>query len=68
VIGQMAGSLYQQDPTVLTLVTRAPIGVAALIGPWNAPLALTSMKIASCIAFGNSCVAKPAEQTPLAVG
>jgi acyl-CoA reductase-like NAD-dependent aldehyde dehydrogenase len=67
VIGQMAGSLYQQDPTVLTLVTRAPIGVAALIGPWNAPLALTSMKIAGCIAFGNSCVAKPAEHTPLAV-
>src|SRR6185312_5417394 len=36
-------------------------------GPWNAPLALTSMKIAGCIAFGNCCVAKPAEQTPLAV-
>ena len=51
----------------LTLVTREPVGVGALIGPWNAPLALTSMKIAGCIAFGNCCVAKPAEQTPLAV-
>ena len=67
VIGQAAGQLYQQDPAVLTLVTRAPVGVAALVGPWNAPLALTSMKIAGCIAFGNSCVVKPAEQTPLAV-
>ena len=66
-IGQEAGQVYTQDPRYLTFVTREPIGVAALIGPWNAPLALTSMKIAGCIAFGNCCVAKPAEQTPLAV-
>jgi acyl-CoA reductase-like NAD-dependent aldehyde dehydrogenase len=66
-IGQGAGQVYTQDPRYLTFVTREPIGVAALIGPWNAPLALTSMKIAGCIAFGNCCVAKPAEQTPFAV-
>ncbi len=66
-IGQTAGQVYTQDSRYLTFVTREPIGVAALIGPWNAPLALTSMKIAGCIAFGNCCVAKPAEQTPLAV-
>ena len=66
-IGQGAGEVYSQDSRYLTLVTREPVGVAALIGPWNAPLALTTMKIAGCIAFGNTCVAKPAEQTPLAV-
>ena len=66
-IGQCAGQVYTQDSRYLTLVTREPIGVAALIGPWNAPLALTSMKIAGAIAFGNCCVAKPAEHTPLAV-
>jgi acyl-CoA reductase-like NAD-dependent aldehyde dehydrogenase len=66
-IGQSAGELYTQDSRHLTLVAREPVGVGALIGPWNAPLALTSMKIAGCIAFGNCCVAKPAEQTPLAV-
>ncbi len=66
-IGQCAGQVYSQDPRYMTFVTREPVGVAALIGPWNAPLALTSMKIAGCIAFGNCCVAKPAEQTPLAV-
>jgi len=66
-IGQCAGQVYTEDPRYLTFVTREPVGVAALIGPWNAPLALTSMKIAGCIAFGNCCVAKPAEQTPLAV-
>ena len=66
-IGQCAGQVYTQDPRYMTFVTREPVGVGALIGPWNAPLALTSMKIAGCIAFGNCCVAKPAEQTPLAV-
>jgi len=67
VIGQQAGQLWNQNPKLLTYVTREPIGVAALLGPWNAPLALTSMKIAAAIAFGNSCVVKPSEVTPLAV-
>jgi acyl-CoA reductase-like NAD-dependent aldehyde dehydrogenase len=66
-IGQCSGQIYTQDSRYLTLVTREPVGVAALIGPWNAPLALTSMKIAGAIAFGNCCIAKPAEHTPLAV-
>lgn len=67
VIGQHPGQLWTQNPRLLTYVAREPVGVAALLGPWNAPLALTSMKIAGAIAFGNSCVAKPSEVTPLAV-
>lgn len=67
VLGQHAGQAYTQNAQYLTVVVREPIGVAALIGPWNAPLALTSMKIAGAIAFGNSCVCKPSEVTPLAV-
>ncbi|VCU68752.1 Putative aldehyde dehydrogenase AldA [Pigmentiphaga humi] len=66
-LGQHAGKMYDQTEGYLTLVLREPVGVAALIGPWNAPLALTSMKIAGAIAFGNSCVCKPSEVTPLAV-
>lgn len=64
-IGQMTAELYEQDPLYLTYVRREPVGVAALISPWNSPLALGSMKVASAIAFGNSCVLKPAEQDPL---
>lgn len=64
-IGQMTAELYEQDPNYLTYVRREPVGVAALISPWNSPLALGSMKVASAIAFGNSCVLKPAEQDPL---
>lgn len=64
-IGQASGDLFAQDNDYLTFVRRDPVGVAALLGPWNAPLALTSMKIAAAIAFGNTCVVKPSEQTPL---
>lgn len=66
-IGQSAGQLYEQNPDYLTMVRREPVGVAALISPWNSPLALGSMKIASSIAFGNSCVLKPSEQAPLGI-
>lgn len=66
-IGQTAAELYEQDPNYLTFVRREPVGVAALISPWNSPIGLGSMKIASAIAFGNSCIIKPAEQAPLAL-
>lgn len=66
-IGQAAGRLYEQHPDYLTLVRREPAGVAALISPWNSPIALGSMKIASALAFGNSCVLKPSEQAPLGI-
>lgn len=66
-IGQMTAELYEQDPNYLTYVRREPVGVAALISPWNSPITLGSMKVASAIAFGNSCVLKPAEQAPLAL-
>jgi len=64
-LGQAAGEAWYQTPGVTTYVRRRPAGVAALIGPWNAPLALTSMKVAAALAFGNTCVVKPSEQTPL---
>lgn len=43
---------------------REPLGVAALITPWNLPLYLSTWKIAPCLAMGNTCVLKPAEWTP----
>lgn len=42
-----------------------PVGVVALIVPWNSPLAAACNKIAPALAAGCSCVLKPAEQTPL---
>lgn len=44
---------------------REPLGVAALITPWNFPLAIPAWKIAPALAAGNTTVFKPASQTPL---
>ena len=66
-ISQSAGQRYDQTPGYMTTVSRVPVGVAALIAPWNAPVALATMKIAAALAFGNTAVLKPSEQTPLAL-
>ncbi|MEE8600664.1 aldehyde dehydrogenase [Euzebya tangerina] len=44
--------------------THDPAGVTVAISPWNFPLMLASWKIAPALAFGNTVVLKPAEQTP----
>jgi phenylacetaldehyde dehydrogenase len=44
---------------------RSPVGVAALITPWNSPLLMAAWKVAPALAAGCSCVLKPAELTPL---
>lgn len=49
----------------LNYTLRAPLGVAALITPWNLPLYLLSWKAAPALAMGNTVVAKPSELTPL---
>ena len=44
---------------------REPLGVVALITPWNFPLTIASWKMAPALAAGNTVVLKPAELTPL---
>ena len=46
-------------------VLREPVGVAALIIPWNAPLALLMQKVAPAVLAGCTIVAKPSPETPL---
>jgi len=60
----LSGETYTQTGRYLSLSIEEPIGVGAIIAPWNAPLALASMKIAACMITGNSCLVKPSEQTP----
>ena len=43
---------------------REPVGVVAVISPWNFPIATASWKIAPALAFGNTVVWKPANLTP----
>ncbi|AKS33713.1 aldehyde dehydrogenase family protein [Mycolicibacterium goodii] len=44
---------------------QEPVGVVAMIVPWNAPLISASKKLAPALAAGCSCVLKPADETPL---
>lgn len=44
---------------------REPLGVCALIVPWNFPLVITGWKVAPALAMGNTVVIKPASATPL---
>src|SRR5436305_1025417 len=46
-------------------VFRQPIGVGAIISPWNFPLAILCGMTAAAIVTGNTVVLKPAEQTPV---
>jgi aminomuconate-semialdehyde/2-hydroxymuconate-6-semialdehyde dehydrogenase len=58
----------QEMDGALNYTLRRPLGVAALITPWNLPLYLLSWKAAPALAMGNAVVAKPSELTPLTAG
>ena len=47
------------------LTFREPLGVCALVVPWNFPLVIAAWKIAPALAMGNTIVLKPASVTPL---
>ncbi|MES5816497.1 aldehyde dehydrogenase family protein [Streptomyces sp. RG80] len=53
------------SPEIHSVVVHEPVGVCALITPWNYPLLQASWKIAPALAAGNTFVVKPSEITPL---
>ncbi len=50
---------------IVSRIVHEPVGVCALIAPWNYPLLQMSWKIAPALAAGNTIVMKPSEVTPL---
>jgi aminomuconate-semialdehyde/2-hydroxymuconate-6-semialdehyde dehydrogenase len=48
----------------LNYAVRKPLGVVAVIVPWNLPLLLLTWKVAPALACGNTVVVKPSEETP----
>ena len=65
--GVRAGGDYGVSPAggTRTVVTHKPVGVAALVTPWNFPAAMATRKIAPALAAGCTVVLKPASETPL---
>jgi alpha-ketoglutaric semialdehyde dehydrogenase len=52
-------------PNKFAMSLRMPIGVCGMIAPWNFPMAIPSWKLFPALVCGNTCVIKPAEDTPL---
>ena len=53
-----------REREIVSIVREEPVGVCALLTPWNSPLMQATWKIAPAIAAGNACVLKPSELTP----
>ena len=66
-VDKFFGSTIPVDRDGIVLTFREPIGVAALITPWNFPLNIGNWKTAPALAAGNTVVLKPASLSPLSV-
>jgi acyl-CoA reductase-like NAD-dependent aldehyde dehydrogenase len=54
-------------PNKFAMAVRHPVGICAMITPWNFPMAIPSWKLFPAIVAGNTCIIKPAQDTPLSV-
>ena len=61
----LSGSEAYPDVSRMSWVLYPPAGVVVAIAPWNFPAMQASWKVAPALAFGNTVVLKPAEQSPL---
>jgi acyl-CoA reductase-like NAD-dependent aldehyde dehydrogenase len=52
-------------PNKFAMAVRQPLGVCGMITPWNFPMAISSWKLLPAVVCGNTCVIKPAQDTPL---
>ncbi|MBU2254201.1 MAG: aldehyde dehydrogenase family protein, partial [Gammaproteobacteria bacterium] len=64
VLRQMGETADSVRPGVEIETRREPVGVVAIITPWNFPMATAAWKIAPALAFGNAVVFKPANAVP----
>jgi len=59
------GDTYPVDGVMLNYTLFHPVGVCALISPWNVPFMTATWKVAPCLAFGNTAVLKMSELSPI---
>ncbi len=62
---KVMGSIPPVGPDAMSLIVKEPVGVAALITPWNYPVLMASQKMAPALAAGCTAILKPATPTPL---
>jgi len=64
---KLGGETCPVDGPFLNYTLREPLGVCALIAPWNYPLLLAAWKLAPALAMGNTAVLKPSPFTPFSL-
>lgn len=64
---QLADEIQYEDDDIQIIGTHEPYGVIGAISPWNFPLILSSVKVASALATGNCVIIKPSPFTPYAI-
>ena len=62
---RMDGHSYPVDDQMLNYTLYQPVGVCALVSPWNVPFMTATWKTAPCLALGNTAVLKMSELSPL---
>lgn len=62
---ELPDQVLRENEKSRVIETYAPLGVVAVIVPWNFPLMLLVSKVAAALVVGNTVVAKPAPTTPL---
>ena len=62
---RLSGETYASEAAQIVFSLRQPVGVVAVITPWNFPLSMAARKIAPAVAAGNGVLFKPSEVTPL---
>lgn len=66
-VDKLYGETCPVDPPLLNYTLHQPVGVCALIAPWNYPLLLAAWKLAPALAMGNTAVLKPSPYTPFSL-
>lgn len=67
IASEQKGQTLPFGENLISYTMREPLGVVGGIVPWNAPVTLSSLKIAMALSMGNTLVLKTAELAPLAV-
>jgi acyl-CoA reductase-like NAD-dependent aldehyde dehydrogenase len=62
---KISGDIPPVGPDAMSLIVKEPLGVCALIVPWNYPMLMATQKVAPALAAGCTIILKPAEQTPM---
>src|SRR5882672_8164651 len=62
---QFGATVPSELPNKFAMAVRMPIGVCGMIAPWNFPMAIPSWKLLPALVCGNTCIIKPAQDTPL---